>query len=158
MRKLVRISLRSAVLPPKSAAETSVASSDFNAASGYELWEDEVKGKVYIHRPNKDGDDRTNGVIAVPLSQATRLTTVKRDAPMPDSNVVDARCVACENGPLGHPFVISDGDTELTIPVCKKCQKRFRSVDEISSEDIRGMLQRLLDRGIIEEYVWDLDE
>lgn len=88
-----------------------------------------------------------------------RNVIVKREHPVPKTNVINANCVVCRNERLGKPFQLDDGEgTTLTIRVCEPCQQRFRDAKEIPASDIKSILDRLLELGAIDEYSWQEDE
>ena len=85
------------------------------------------------------------------------MARIFRDPPVDPGNVIDARCLVCPEGWLGLPFMISDGTNEIQLRICHKCQVRFKKSGEIDSKTVHGMLEKMLDRGMISEYEWEPD-
>lgn len=72
-------------------------------------------------------------------------------------NVVNALCLYCEER-MGKPQSLTDGETTIEFPLCDPCRVKVKeSPDPISDEDAKLMLERLKQRGVIDDYIYDLD-
>lgn len=72
--------------------------------------------------------------------------------------VVDLRCLNCEKRIGGVVVKLSDGEVTIEFPMCKACNEEIlRSGGPMDNETAKRLLERLKERGIIDEYVWDVD-
>lgn len=72
--------------------------------------------------------------------------------------VHNATCLYCE-GRLARSVPITDGNVVVRFPLCGRCEQNIRDgIYELDKPTTLMLLERLKERGIIDDYLIDLDD
>lgn len=68
------------------------------------------------------------------------------------ANVLDITCLICQER-TGRPLEVCNGEVTVTFPVCGSCRDKMMQFDELPDELNDLMLERMIERRIIDAQV-----